>query len=82
MSSLISDLLKTTITKTDKRFMAISLTDNFAVNLADFNNDGFSEVYVGNEIFDAITGTRLAVGGPNNIGNNIYNFYSHEQKAN
>jgi gliding motility-associated-like protein len=55
-----------------------TVTDNFAVNLADFNNDGFSEVYVGNEIFDAITGTRLAVGGPNNIGNNIYNFYSHE----
>ncbi|MFK7775187.1 MAG: Ig-like domain-containing protein, partial [Saprospiraceae bacterium] len=55
-----------------------TVTDNYAVNLADFNNDGFPEVYVGNEIFDAITGTRLAAGGANNIGNNIYNFYLHE----
>ncbi|MFK8009738.1 MAG: Ig-like domain-containing protein [Saprospiraceae bacterium] len=55
-----------------------TVTDNYAVNLADFNNDGFPEVYVGNEIFDAITGTRLAMGGANNIGNNIYDFYLHE----
>ncbi|MFT6319201.1 MAG: subtilisin-like proprotein convertase family protein, partial [Granulosicoccus sp.] len=55
-----------------------TVTDNYAVNLADFNSDGFPEVYVGNEIFDAITGTRLAAGGANNIGNNIYNFYLHE----
>ena len=54
------------------------ITDNFAVNLADFNGDGFAEVYVGNEIYDAFTGTRLATGGANNIGNNIYDFYLHE----
>ena len=54
-----------------------TITDRFAVNLADFNNDGFSEIYVGNEIFDAMTGTRVATGGANNIGNNIYDLDAH-----
>ena len=48
------------------------------MSLADFNYDGTPEVYVGNEIYDAITGTRLATGGANNIGNNIYTLTRHD----
>ena len=33
-----------------------------AVSLADFNADGTPEVYVGNQIFNAVTGVRLASG--------------------
>jgi uncharacterized repeat protein (TIGR01451 family)/fimbrial isopeptide formation D2 family protein len=33
-----------------------------AISLADFNGDGNAEVYVGNEVFNARTGARLAAG--------------------
>ena len=45
-SHFVSDLLKTTITKTDKRFMAISLTDNFAVNSAWANDVSYDDIFV------------------------------------
>ncbi|MDR2915825.1 MAG: FG-GAP-like repeat-containing protein [Tannerella sp.] len=38
------------------------------VGLADFNGDGWTEVYIGNKIFDAATGKLLATGGSNNSG--------------
>jgi uncharacterized repeat protein (TIGR01451 family) len=38
------------------------------IGLADFNGDGWTEVYVGNKIFDAATGKLLADGGSNNSG--------------
>jgi uncharacterized repeat protein (TIGR02543 family) len=38
------------------------------IGLADFNGDGWTEVYVGNKIFDAATGKLLADGGSNNTG--------------
>ena len=34
-----------------------------AIGLADFNNDGATEVFVGNQIFNAQTGVRLVAGG-------------------
>jgi hypothetical protein len=36
-----------------------------SISFADFNNDGFAEVYVGNRIFDAATGTLLIKGTEN-----------------
>jgi hypothetical protein len=42
--------------------------EDFTVGLADFNYDGTPEVYVGNEIYNAITGQRIATGGTNAIG--------------
>jgi D-sedoheptulose 7-phosphate isomerase len=45
-SHFVSDLLKTTITKSDKRFMAISLTDNFAVNSAWANDVSYDHIFV------------------------------------
>lgn len=51
---------------------------NFGVNvnwgfagtpgLADFNQDGIPEVYIYNEIFNAVTGVKLADGGNNGVG--------------
>lgn len=38
------------------------------VGLADFNNDGAPEVYIYNEIFNALTGAKLADGGSHGIG--------------
>ena len=38
------------------------------VGLADFNNDGYTEVFVGNRIYDAATGQLLCNGGANNSG--------------
>lgn len=38
------------------------------VNIADFNNDGIPEVYVGNNIFSLATGNLLCSGGTNNSG--------------
>ncbi len=37
-------------------------------NVADFNHDGWSEVFVGNIIYDAATGAKLCDGGSNNKG--------------
>jgi len=45
-SHFVSDLLKTTITKTDNRFMAISLADNFAVNSAWANDVSYDDIFV------------------------------------
>ena len=45
-SHFVSDLLKTTITKDDKRFIAISLVDNFAVNSAWANDVKFDDIFV------------------------------------
>lgn len=42
--------------------------DKGMIGLADFNGDGWTEVYVGNKIFDAATGKLLANGGSNNTG--------------
>ncbi len=42
--------------------------EDFTVSLADFNYDGTPEVYVGNEIYNALTGQRIATGGTNSIG--------------
>ena len=45
-SHFVSDLLKTTITKNEKRFSAISLVDNFAVNSAWANDVKFDDVFI------------------------------------
>jgi len=45
-SHFVSDLLKTAITKDDKRFTAISLVDNFAVNSAWANDVSYDDVFV------------------------------------
>lgn len=45
-SHFVSDLLKTTITKDEKRFSAISLVDNFAVNSAWANDVVFDDIFV------------------------------------
>ena len=45
-SHFVSDLLKTTITKDDKRFIAISLVDNFAVNSAWANDVSYDDIFV------------------------------------
>ncbi len=45
-----------------------SVTTKGMIGLADFNGDGWTEVYVGNKIFDAATGKLLADGGSNNKG--------------
>ena len=42
--------------------------EDFTIGLADFNFDGTPEVYVGNEIYNALTGVRIATGGTNAIG--------------
>lgn len=38
------------------------------IALADFNQDGISEVYINNMIFNALTGVKLVDGGSNGIG--------------
>lgn len=43
-------------------------TEDFTVSLVDFNYDGVPEVYVGNDIFNAQTGAKIATGGANSIG--------------
>jgi hypothetical protein len=43
-----------------------------AIGFADFDNDGYTEVYVGNQIFDAVTGVELCNGGSNNKGLALY----------
>jgi|TARA_B110000467_G_scaffold26498_1_gene23945 D-sedoheptulose 7-phosphate isomerase len=45
-SHFVSDLLKTTITKDDKRFIAISLVDNFAVNSAWANDVSYDDIFI------------------------------------
>jgi gliding motility-associated-like protein len=39
-----------------------------SLGFADFNQDGISEVYIYNEIFNAQTGVKLAYGGNNGVG--------------
>ena len=45
-SHFVSDLLKTAITKNEKRFSAISLVDNFAINSAWANDVSFNDVFI------------------------------------
>ena len=45
-SHFVSDLLKTTIVKNEKRFSVISLVDNFAVNSAWANDVKFDDIFV------------------------------------
>ncbi len=45
-SHFVSDLLKTAITKDEKRFAAISLVDNIPVNLAWSNDQSFESIFV------------------------------------
>ena len=45
-SHFVSDLLKTSITKEAKRFMAISLVDNVPVNLAWSNDQSFDLIFI------------------------------------
>jgi D-sedoheptulose 7-phosphate isomerase len=45
-SHFVSDLLKTAITKNNKRFLAISLTDNIPVILAWSNDVSYEDVFV------------------------------------
>ncbi|GHT74175.1 hypothetical protein AGMMS50262_06610 [Bacteroidia bacterium] len=55
-------------TASDKWTNLTYANDNYpgiSVNFADFNNDGYAEVYVGNRIFDAATGTLLCQGTGN-----------------
>ncbi|MDR1335425.1 MAG: FG-GAP-like repeat-containing protein [Tannerella sp.] len=43
-----------------------------AIGFADFNSDGYAEVYVGNQVFDAVTGLELCNGGSDNRGLTLY----------
>jgi len=45
-SHFVADLLKTSITKNDKRFSAISLTDNFPVVSAWSNDSSYEDIFV------------------------------------
>ena len=45
-SHFVSDLLKTAITKDEKRFAAISLVDNIPVNLAWSNDQSFESIFI------------------------------------
>jgi len=45
-SHFVSDLLKTSITKGNKRFKAISLVDNVPVNLAWANDESYENIFV------------------------------------
>ena len=42
--------------------------EDFTVGLTDFDYDGTPEVYVGNEIYNALTGARITTGTTNSIG--------------
>jgi uncharacterized repeat protein (TIGR01451 family) len=42
------------------------------IGFADFNNDTYAEVYVGNQIFDAVTGLEVCNGGIGNKGLTLY----------
>ncbi len=50
--------------------------EDFSTALADFDQDGVPEVYIANEIFNAVTGERIATGGNNSIGSFLYDIYS------
>jgi len=50
--------------------------EDFSTALADFNQDGVPEVYIANEIFNAVTGQRIATGGSNSIGSFLYDINS------
>ncbi len=52
-------------------------TQDFSVALADFNFDGTPEVYVGNEIYNALTGEKITDGGSNSIGSSISDYSDH-----
>ncbi len=45
-SHFVSDLLKTAITKDEKRFAAISLVDNIPVNMAWSNDQSFDSIFI------------------------------------
>ena len=43
-----------------------------SLNAADFDNNGFAEIYINNTIFNASSGKKLADGGLNGMGTNGY----------
>ena len=57
---------------TNREWMA----ENFSTALADFNQDGVPEIYIANEIFNAVTGQRIATGGNNSIGSFLYDLFN------
>ncbi|MDR0606371.1 MAG: FG-GAP-like repeat-containing protein, partial [Bacteroidales bacterium] len=65
------DLLWTSNTKIFNPTYATVIVGR-GIGFADFNNDGYAEVYVGNQIFDAKTGLELCNGGTNNKGLTLY----------
>jgi uncharacterized repeat protein (TIGR02543 family)/uncharacterized repeat protein (TIGR01451 family) len=54
-----------------------STVNGRAVGIADFNNDGWAEVYVGNQIFDAATGYEVCNGGADTKGLVLYSSGAH-----
>jgi hypothetical protein len=54
----------------DGDFGSVKRNANGKPALADFNQDGWPEVYIHNEIYNAQTGNRLVNGGQNGIGKN------------
>ncbi|MEM1320597.1 MAG: PA14 domain-containing protein, partial [Bacteroidota bacterium] len=51
--------------------------DAFSVSVTDFNYDGIPEVVVGNEIYNATNGRRIATGGANSIGSLVDDYSVH-----
>ena len=68
----ISDQRVTAGLPTNRQWMA----EDFSTALADFNQDGIPEVYIANEIFNAVTGQRIATGGNNSIGSFFYSLFT------
>ena len=62
------NLVETWESSTQVRAYTTDAGLGFAPALADFNQDGRPEVYIGNQIFDSQTGLELANGGTNNQG--------------
>lgn len=53
-------------------------TDTGSLGLTDFNQDGHPELYINNQIFNAITGVKIADGGLNGVGcENSIDFFPH-----
>ena len=50
-----------------------------SVGIADFNQDGTPEVYVYNEIYNALTGVKLIDGGANGVGDPAYDYLGVDQ---
>lgn len=69
------DLFGTTKWVSNEKFGAnSSFKYGGSPSLADFNHDGIAEVYIYNEIFNAVTGVKLVHGGNNGLGLGSNNF--------